>query len=129
MGPGRRYLGHWEHVFEGDCGTSQPFSLFFVQATRWAFFLYHTYLQGYAAALLVTKERPTEPKHIFALYKLTTSVVCYSSRKLTNTMFYLILLLVCWVRVHCDIYKRSYNISYLNWPPLSFFFIPTSPHS
>jgi hypothetical protein len=39
--------------------------------------------------------------------------------------------LSCWVGVHCDIYKSSYNIStisYLNLPPPSFF-IPSSPHS
>jgi hypothetical protein len=37
---------------------------------------------------------------------------------------------LCWVGVYCGIYKSSYNISYLNSPPLPFFFIfSPSPHS
>jgi hypothetical protein len=34
---------------------------------------------------------------------------------------------VCWVGVHCGIYKSSYNISYLNSPPPPFSFIPIHP--
>jgi hypothetical protein len=50
-------------------------------------------------------------------------------------MFYFfsdLFLLLCWVGVHCGIYKSSYNIpntSYVNLPPPSFSFILPSPHS
>jgi hypothetical protein len=45
-------------------------------------------------------------------------------------LFFKIFLLLCWVGIHCGIYKSSYNVSnilYLNspLPPLSF--IPSSP--
>jgi hypothetical protein len=41
-------------------------------------------------------------------------------------MYFLYFLLLCWVGVHCGIYKSSYNISnisHLNSPPPLFFFI------
>jgi hypothetical protein len=41
-------------------------------------------------------------------------------------------LLLCWVGLHCGIYKSSYdvsNISHLNSPPPLLPFIPTSPDS
>jgi hypothetical protein len=47
-------------------------------------------------------------------------------------LFFLVLLLLYWVGVHCGIYGNSYNISntsYLNSPPLPFSFIPPCPHS
>jgi hypothetical protein len=39
-------------------------------------------------------------------------------------------LLLCWVGIHCSIYKGSYNVSntsYLNSPPPLVSFIPTLP--
>jgi hypothetical protein len=36
--------------------------------------------------------------------------------------------LLCCVGLHCSMYKDSYNVSYLNWPPPPLPFI-TLPHS
>jgi hypothetical protein len=36
--------------------------------------------------------------------------------------------LLCWVGVHCGIYRGFYNRSYLNSPPPTFSFIPSSLH-
>jgi hypothetical protein len=42
---------------------------------------------------------------------------CWQKRQLEYRMMafiYLFMFLLCWVEVHCGIYKGSYNISYLN---------------
>jgi hypothetical protein len=44
-------------------------------------------------------------------------------------LFCFLLLLLCWVGVHCGIYKSYYNVSNLNWHPVPFSFISFSPHS
>jgi hypothetical protein len=51
---------------------------------------------------------------------------------LVGVFSFLFFLLLCWVEIHCRIYKNSYNISnisYLNSPPPPFSFISPSPHS
>jgi hypothetical protein len=53
----------------------------------------------------------------------------YFSKTLIILWFFLLL---CWVGIHCGIYKSSYNISnlsYLNSPCPPFSFISLSPHS
>jgi hypothetical protein len=42
-----------------------------------------------------------------------------------NILFYYCIIFV--LGVHCDIYNSSYNVSWLNSCPPSFFFIPSSP--